>query len=387
MSSTSPRKILIISGQHFATSPRKVDLHFMTEAFLKDGHQVSFLTLRISWLSRFLDDGRWKFAKSRQTNKWVSLSPGLDEFIWVNLIHPINLKNKFLNRLTSPFFKLYGKLIPKDIKKRLGDYTHVIIESGLPPLLFEDLKRQATQAIFIYHGADRLSTIGVHPLIESVLARTADRYDIVRVMATALKDDFPAQAPVICLPHGISKEDFAYVSKSPYRKIKNAISIGDMLFDSATARDLAIMFPDWTFHFFGKLATVPDAPDNIIEYGEKPFNEILPYIKYADIGLALYLHGRGADYLSQSSMKMIQYTFASLPIVAPEFTASGRPHVCAYQPNDPASLKTAFEKAVSYDRADISKDGIYTWDEVSTQILNMDKVAQTNQIELKRQAV
>lgn len=364
------KKVLILSGHHFITAPRKVDLHFLAEAYLDMGIKVDFVTLRLSQVSRWLDDGRWKFSRTCQVNRWHRLSPLLEEFIWVNVVHPFNLRVDFLNRLTAPLFRHYGKLLPRAVKERLGGYSHIFVESGLPPLLFRELKALAPQARFIYHGADRLATIGVHPVISEEMEATASLYDLVRVMAPALADDFPPQTRVVYLPHGISKELFDASPPSPYTTSKNAVSVGDMLFDARTIGALASAFPDWTFHLFGKKAKLTDAPDNVVTHGEVPFTEIVPYILHADVGLAPYLPGKDADYLSQSSLKMIQYTYARLPIVAPAFAASGRAHVCAYTPGDEASLLRAFRKAVVFDRRRVSAQKVKTWKETALAILD-----------------
>ena len=93
------------------------------------------------------------------------------------------------------------------------------------------------------------------------------------------------------------------------------------------------------------------------------FARVVPFIKFADIGIAPYRVGAGADYLSQSSLKMIQYSYCRLPIVAPLFAAAGRAHVCAYRPVDPQSIVAAFSQAQSFDRTGIDTASIRSWQE------------------------
>lgn len=366
-----PERILILSGQHFVQAPRHVSLHFMAHSFLRQGHHVDFMTLRLSQVSRKTDPGRWAYAHTRPINQWTRLSPQLREFIWVNTLHPINLRNAALNHLTTPLFKLYGHMLPRAVLESLGQYTVVMLESGLAPLLFDTLQRHAPRASFIYHGADRLRTIGVHPVVEAELARTAHRYHLIRVMAQSMAADFPADAPVIHMPHGISKDAFEQAERSPYDRPHNVVSVGDMLFDAHAVRSLAQQFPGHTFHLFGQRAVVPDAPDNIVHHGETPFAQVVPYIRHADVGLAPYLDGHSADYLCQSSLKMIQYTWARLPIVAPGFAAAGRPHVCTYDIGQPASLQAAFNQALNLDRQSIDTGDVLSWDEVADRLLRL----------------
>lgn len=368
------RRVLIVTGQHFAEAPRKVDLHFLAEALQARGVPVDFLSWRLSPVSRFLKDGRWAYASRRPHNRWVPAGAG-EEFIWVAPIHPLNLRRPWLNALTAPFFSRFGRLLPRAVVASLPRYSHVLIESGPSPLLAERIHAAAPDAVIIYHAADRLSTIDVHPCVEAVLAKTLPLYASIHIMAEALRADFPADVPVFYLPHGISKKAFDEATRSPYAGPRNAVSVGDMLFDAQTVKGLAQAFPDWTFHLFGRQARLADAPGNVIAHGEVPFGEIVAYIKFADIGLAPYLAGASADYLSQSSLKMIQYTYCRLPIVAPHFAAAGRSHVLAYTPGDAASTVAAFERAIVFDRERIDRSGVLDWDETAQRLFATDAEA------------
>lgn len=370
--SRMPRRVLIVSGQHFADAPRKVDLHFMADALRGQGDHVDFLTCRLSPVSRFLKDGRYAYAKDRVVNRWVEIGERFEEFIWFAPFHPMNLKRPLFNRLSGFLFRHYADLLPKGVRDRLPDYTHVLIESGPAPLLTPLIRRKAPGARIVYHAADRLKTIGVHPVIEEVLAETIGCYDLVHIMAEAMRTDFPSDAPVLYLPHGISKAVFDQAVASPYSKPLNAVSVGDMLFDANVIDTLAEADPDWTFHLFGKKALPLRPRDNIVVHGEVAFETIVPFIKFADIGLAPYRLSEGADYLSQSSLKMIQYSYCKLPIVAPAFAAAGRSHVCPYDPADRASIQEAFLRAQVYDRSMIDRSGIRTWEEAVQVIFPAD---------------
>ena len=48
------RRVLIVTGHHFAEAARKVDLHFMADTLRAGGDHVDFLACRLSVLSRFL---------------------------------------------------------------------------------------------------------------------------------------------------------------------------------------------------------------------------------------------------------------------------------------------------------------------------------------------
>ena len=358
------RRVLIVTGHHFAEAPRKVDLHFMADALRAGGDHVDFLACRMSVLSRFLKDGRYDYARQRPLNRWNRIADGLEEFLWYAPFHPMNLKRPLLNRLSAPLFRAYDRFLPEAVLERLPDYTHILIESGPPPLLTHRLRRAAPRARVIYHAADRLRTIGVHPCVEAALAEGIGDYNLIHIMAEAMRADFPATAPILYLPHGIAKESFDRATTSPYSQPRNAVSVGDMLFDEQVVLTLSRAYPDWTFHLFGKNAVPSERRANIVVHGEVAFETIVPFIKFADVGLAPYRTSEAADYLSQSSLKMIQYSYCRLPIVAPAFAAAGRDHVCAYRPGDPQSIVAAFSQAQSFDRTSIDTASIRSWQEV-----------------------
>lgn len=359
----SKRRVLIVTGHHFAEAPRKVDLHFMADALRAGGDHVDFLACRLSFLSRFLKDGRFAYARQRPLNRWNLVGEGLEEFLWYAPFHPMNLKLPLLNALSGPLFRLYDRLLPKAVMDRMASYTHILIESGPPPLLSHRMRQAAPKARIIYHAADRLKTIRVHPCVEEALAKGIGDYDLIHIMAEAMRADFPADAPILYLPHGIARDSFDRTVESPYATPRNAVSVGDMLFDARVIDTLAAAYPDWTFHLFGKKAVPSERRTNIVVHGEVAFETIVPFIKFADIGLAPYGRSEGADYLSQSSLKMIQYSYCRLPIVAPTFAAGGRDHVCAYDPGDEASVIEAFRRAQSFDRGTIETASIRGWQE------------------------
>jgi 2-beta-glucuronyltransferase len=254
------------------------------------------------------------------------------------------------------------------------------VESGISLLTLPTLRRLAPQAKIIYHAADRLETIGAHPAAAATLRAHASAVDQAHVMADAIRGDIPAGIDTIFLSHGISKESFDHSLKSPYAGPRNAVSVGDMLFDAATIETLAKRFPDWTFHLFGRRATLDQPSANVRIHGETPFETVAAYIKYADVGIAPYLPKADADYLSQSSLKMIQYTYCKLPIVAPRFAAAGRHHVLAYDPGHADSIAAAFSAATTFDRETIDISGVLTWEEKTARLFGLSENSKDREI-------
>lgn len=362
------KNVLIVTGQHFAEAPRKVDLHFLADALNAKGDRADFLTLRLSQLSRLSRDGRWDYARSRTCNRWVRLGDLRDEFIWVNLVHPFATGSAMVNRLTGLVFRHYAAFLPDAVRRRLSRYSHILVESGIAVLLTPLLRRLAPQAKLIYHAADELETIGAHPCFRSVFDASATCYDAAHILAESQRAAMPEGVPVLFLPHGIAADVFDAATESPYKTGRNAVSVGDMLFDAEVLEVLATGNPGWTFHLFGKKARLERALPNVLTHGEVPFAEVAAYIRHADIGIAPYRPAPGADYLSQSSLKMIQYTYCRLPIVAPAFAAPGRAHVLPYTPGDAHSIQAAFEAAMVYDRLTIDAGQVMRWPDVAERL-------------------
>ena len=107
------RSVLIVSGQHFATQPRRVDLHFMADALARRGDHVDFLSVRSSRWSSLVKDPRWSFARSRPLNRWTSLGDERAEFIKFDALHPINSRFRLLNSLVRPLWKSLSSSVPR----------------------------------------------------------------------------------------------------------------------------------------------------------------------------------------------------------------------------------------------------------------------------------
>ncbi|MEM6603314.1 MAG: hypothetical protein AAF621_04620 [Pseudomonadota bacterium] len=344
---------------HSADSLRKVDFHFWNEECLKKSIQTKFVTLGFSSVT---------FLKKRGKNYTPAFNCWEDHgacshFKWKPLFHPFSLGNNILNIISTPLFGLYPRLAPQSLWDGLAESDIFIVENGAGLLLIPEIKKRFPKSKIIYSVCDRIETLNYHPIILTAEKAALPLIDAIRVPAEIMVQDYPDHPNVRYIPHGLEKELFEREHPNPYNKTKNIISVGDMLFDAKTIEIAAKLFPAYTFHLFGREAYLNRAFDNVISYGEKPFSDIAPYIQHADIGMAPYRSAQNADYLSQSSMKMIQYTYCKLPILAPKFAATGRAHVAGYSPEDAESIKSAIEYAISYDRNHIDRSSVLGWPE------------------------
>ena len=358
-------KVVLISG-HDAVSDRKTGFHFWADILDRRGVNVDFITVGSSPVSLLKKGGK---QLVRPFNRWVPISKRLRKFTWMPPFHPVNFGHKILNMFSWPVFTLYPRMMPRDLKT-LRDADVFIVESGSGPLLVPTFARNNPKAKFIYNFSDRSGVVDFHPYVVRQTEKNLPHFSMIRLNAAIVANDFPDGAPTCYVPQAIDKALFDRPWPNPYATPRNVISIGDMLFDASSVSIMAKNFPDWTFHLFGKGAKLPQELPNVRQYGERPYDEIVPYLKHADIGIAPYSNAqKETDYLSQSSLKLVQYTYCALPIVTPQFAASHRDHAFGYTPGVESTIVYAFEKAMQCDRNGIDRSSVQDWTQMIDTML------------------
>jgi 2-beta-glucuronyltransferase len=358
-------KVVLISG-HDALSDRKTGFHFWADILDKRGIDVDFITVGSSPISLIRKSGK---QLKPPFNKWVRLTDHMRKYTWMPLFHPLNFNNKFLNYLSWPIFHFYPHLMPNDLLASVRNADLFIVENGSGPMLVPKLAKINPKAKFIYNASDRMDVVKFHPIVSKESLDALPLFSMIRLNSAAIEQDFPKEAPTEYIPQAIDKTLFNTPYPNPYKSSRNVISIGDMLFDPQSVLALAKNFPDWNFHLFGKGATLLHPVANVIEYGERPFEDLVPYLQHADIGIAPYGNSTEAEYLSQSSLKLVQYTYCRLPIVTPQFAAMGRDHAFGYSPGVESTLIHAFRLCMKHDRKTIDCSSVYDWDDVIDKML------------------
>ncbi len=143
--------------------------------------------------------------------------------------------------------------------------------------------------------------------------------------------------------------------------------VGTSHFDYDFITTAAESFPRWGFHIIGPLAKVGES-SNLLYYGEMPFVRTIPYIQYADAGLQNLISDRGLASFSDS-LKVLQYTYCKLPIIAPVGLRSSRKNFVYYVPGEKDSIRTALARAVEYDRGSIDSSNVHSWDELAELLI------------------
>jgi 2-beta-glucuronyltransferase len=355
------RRILVITG-HAAGGDLKATILFQAEALARMGHEVQIVTVDYSLLRKVLKG----MAPPAEPNKVYEVEPRLKGYVWMPLFHPLNLPVK---PAVEALARLYPLLMDSFIRRAARAADTLIVESGTGMLLAPALKRLNPLANTMLMMCDLMETLPCSEVVVERANATIPLFDLVTFPAEAMRKNLKQARKALFLPQGLDKKAFVSDLPSPFPQPRQAISIGDMLFDAGTIATLADAYPDWTFHLFGRNAKLPYKVGNVIEHGEVPFAKLVPYLLHADIGIAPYRDAPFVSYISQSSLKLVQYTYCRLPIVAPLFAAAGREHVCAYQPGDKTSVIEAFETAIEFPREIVDTSQIKDWQENAQMLL------------------
>ena len=356
------RRVVLVTA-HYFESKRKAGFHWLADAYWRDGWEVFFFTGYISWLSWLYRDYRFAYPIFQEAGKVRKIKERLASYVWLTPWHPAHLRSNFLNHIVGHWYWHYGDLPLGEIEPYLKDASLFIIDSTSVLLLFDRFKRLNPLARYVYRVSDDLRYCRMHPVASQAEESYAPRFDLVSVPSEALLRKFANLSTARLHPHGLNKDLFDRPYQNPYpHKVVNVVFVGTLL-DLDFLERASRLFPEWCFHIVGPVSGLPER-SNVIAYGELPFSQTIPYIKFADIGIWALNYETGRE-AGNNSLKIIQYTYCRLPIVVPEFLRSGRSNMFYYRAGDDASIRDAFLKAAKCDRTAISTTDIASWDDVA----------------------
>ena len=331
------------------------------------------MTIAFSHLSRLKRDHRFGYGAHREGRRSVRIADDLDSYVWFTPFHPLNWLPPALARLADPVFRRYDRLKLPGVADFVQRAELVIMESAPGLMLLEQFRSWNSRARYVYRVSDDLELLHAHQVVRAAETRALPLFDLVSVPSAALLEKMAGTNPNVRLhPHGIEKRLFDVDSPTPYgSSSRNAVFVGTSHFDSTFVEIAATEFPQWQFHVVGAVGDVPARP-NVHRWGELPFSETIPFITHAQLGLACRTWAPNASVLSDS-LKVIQYSYARLPILAPTFLGATRPNVILYPPGDRAGILQAFDTAIRFDRSTISREGILSWDEVARGLVGAEE--------------
>jgi len=362
------KRAVLFTG-HYYDSKRRAGFHWIAESLLRKGWDVLFFTAPFSLFSILRRDYRLQYPVLREKGKLIKVDKRLLSYVWFTPWHPVNLRSGLLNKLSYSTFNRYGDFSLGKAESFIMDSDLFIFESNPVLFLVERIKRLCPAARVVYRVSDDLRLLHPHPALIELERRLTPSFDLVSAPSQHVFSLFKGQSNLKLQLHGIRKELFDQDYSNPYVNYErpNILFIGNSYFDNDFLERAGRLFPEWNFHIIGPIRKLPKL-DNVIGYGEIPFEKTIPYIKYADIGLQIRSYFNGAESLTDS-LKIIQYEYCKLPVVAPDFLDCKRPQVHYYKPGDNNSIKSALLRANSFDRTKISTDKVNSWDDLTARLI------------------
>lgn len=367
------KKIVFLSAYHDYRTKKRASIHQIARAMARLGNDVSFISMRFSLISRLKGDSRlnlWDRANR------VEIVDGIKCYLWRSLAHPFASGNPALNAVMGKFFPLYARLPNRTVDDFLAAADYVIIESSVAAIFMRRIHRVAPRAHIIYYATDRLDTVGAHPFVRAQLERDAKLIGHVSMRSPQMAEDFYfAAGRLYRAEFGVDTAEFSTAGANPYTTPTNVVSVGSMLFDPNFFTEVAPAFPEVTFHVIG-CGMQFDHPANVIVYDEMPFQQTLPYLKYATVGVAPYRPAPNTEYLAESSLKLCQFEYLGLPAVCPDFAAGSNVNRSGYRPRDGESMRAALRQALTMVGSVVPRQ-FQSWDEVAARVLTPQDFADT----------
>lgn len=366
------KKVMLITYHHF-DSKRKAGFLWLADAYNKMGWEVTFFTAAISYLSYLNRNFRIKYLDKREKNKFIQIKENFWTYIWFTNWHPVNFRSSVLNKFASSFFKNYSSLLKdKAVEDKVKETDLFIFESFPGLFLFPKFKEINPSARFVYRVSDDIRLFKPHITVIELEKKISPEFDLVSVPSHYIFNKFEGLKNLRLYYHGINKDLFDREYENPYsnfdKDIPNIIFTGISHFDFDFLEISSKIFPRWKFHVFGPIRNTTKA-NNVKFYGELPYEKIIPYIKYANIGLQIRSYSKDSVSLTDS-LKVLQYTYCKLPIVAPEFLKSERKNMFYYKPGDRKSIRDALTNALKFNKDTFDNSDIHSWEELAKELLD-----------------
>lgn len=364
--------VLLISS-HLYRSTRRAGFHMLAEAFYRMEWEVYFLSVGKSPVGTLKSYYRNNPVDRNRINRWIEEKPGLKSYVWYTLWHPMNAHNSLLNFLSGLLFRHYGKFSMPGEDELRNRFDLVIFESSSGLLLFDRIRRFNPGAIYVYRVSDDLRIKRPHPVVLKKEREIAGSFDLISVPSSYIERifrDLYGNVPVERHLHGIDKTLYDRDYPNPYATGNNYVFIGNVHLDREFLEYAVENHPDKHFHIFGDHPGL-EKRENLHLYGEVPFEQLAPYVLHADVGLAARENTPGAAAFSDS-LKILQYTHAGLPIIAPDFIPMERDHVFYYRPEDPESINRALKGALSFNHNRVTEK-VNSWEDLARKLVEDGK--------------
>jgi 2-beta-glucuronyltransferase len=358
---------VVLFSYHYFESKLRAGFHHLAQAYWELGWEVVFVTAPLSPLSRLVRDPRFAHPVRREANRCKPVRDRLTSYVLFTRVHPANLRVSLLNRLVGRLLvELYRRADLDVLEPELATADLVVFESTSAIALAPVVRRLAPHARLVYRVSDDLEILKLNPAVVEAERAALPLFDYVSAPNRYSARKLGAKRDVEYHPHAIAKHLFDEDVRSPYGCGINAVWSGRAGLDLEAVTAAADLRPSWRFHLIGP-ASGTISRENLIWYGELPYEETIPYLKHADVGLAAYAPAKGRlPRYWADSLKIVQYAYCGLPIIAPSALRSERPRVFYYEPGDVVSIDRALAAAVAAGRRPDLAPALPSWHELAT---------------------
>ncbi|MDR2488870.1 MAG: hypothetical protein LBD42_05190 [Desulfovibrio sp.] len=365
------RSVITFVTGHYYPSKRRGGFHNLADAAHRAGHRVNFVTTGFSLISYLRRDYRTRIPGIRANlNRALEIRPGFVSYVHFTSWHPHTLVLPPLDRLTAPFMEAYGERDLGGLLPLVKETDVFVFESMSGLFLYKRFKRENPAARMIYRVSDDVRLLGsTHPRLVKLEREISPLFDLVSVPTETMLDIFSGVPNLRLHRHGLDKSVYDACRRSPYPEYgRNAVFVGVAYFDAESVRRMALGCPEWRFHIIGPIRDTLALP-NARFYGEMPFAETPPYVKFADTGLMSLRRKNEFSRSFSDSLKVLQYRYCGLPIVCPDFLDLRRNGVFYYRPGDADSCARAVREAGMSGRDPARAEGVRDWDETARDIV------------------
>ena len=363
------KTVTFITG-HYYPSKRRAGFHNFADAAHALGYKVNFVTVGYSLLSFLRNDYRTKIPDiSKNYNTAVKIRDNFFSYVHFTAWHPMTLLLPFLNRLSMKWMDAYGQGNLKNLLPIIRQTDIFVFESCPGLFLFNRIKHENPNAKMVYRVSDDIRILGsTHPRMVKLEKEIVGKFDCVSVPSSVMQSMFPGVS-VRLDRHGLDKSSYDSCLESPYEADSiNAIFVGTGYMDYDFLQAAASQHEDVKFHVIGPIKDKLNLP-NVHFLGEMPFKKTVPYIKFANVGLAIRTFRKGFAATLTDSLKIIQYRYCGLPMVSPDFIDLQMGGVFYYKPGDASSCVAAMQQALQHGRDASFALEVQTWGEVAESIL------------------
>jgi 2-beta-glucuronyltransferase len=367
------KKVILIT-YHAWNSRRKAGFHWLADSFHRNGWDVTFLTGAISRISYFKNDFRLKNNSKNIFNKLIEVEDRLFSYILYTKFHPVNLRSSFLNNIMKKEFRKYENIeFGQDLTKKIMEAGLFIFESFPGIMFINKFKSINPDARYVYRVSDDIRMLNLNPIVINFENQILDKFDLISIPNESMRKNFTGHPNVQVNFHGLKKDLFAQNYENPYKNTSkpNAVFVGISLFDYDFIKKISEIFPDCNYYIIGPRKK-SGFNSNVIFYGEIPFEKTVAFIKYADIGLLCYKQKKGGEVYADS-LKVMQYSYCKIPVLAPSFIKTQRKNVFNYYADDTKSILNAINNALKFDKINFDNSDIISWDDLAMK-LTEDKI-------------